>query len=62
MSNSLNQLYLEMLKYPNGAKPYRELSEHYLKMGRTAEATAYLLLISQRFGEMDDHNSDSDKK
>jgi hypothetical protein len=65
MKKELNLLYLELLKYPNSPKTYRELKSYYAKEGKHHEAKAFDHLLETRFNETPSlyaNNPDSDKQ
>lgn len=65
MKPHLNLLLLELLKFPNSPKTYRELQSHYAREGKVNEAKAFSHLLETRFNEiptLHDHNADPDKK
>jgi hypothetical protein len=60
MKQALNLLLLELLKFPNSPKTYRELQVYYAKEGKATEAKAFGHLLETRFKEMpslNDHNA-----
>lgn len=62
MKTELNLLYLELLKFPNSPKVYRELEAYYAKNNKPKEAMAFRNLLLTRFNEipsLHDHNADS---
>ena len=62
MDLELNSLYVELLKYPNASKPYRDLAGYCRKKGMLEEYEAFLQLLSIRFGEipnLDDYHTNT---
>jgi hypothetical protein len=49
--NELVSLYLEVVRRPGVAKPYRDLLEFYRRAGQVMEAAAVADVLAERFGE-----------
>lgn len=65
MKKDLNLLYVELLKFPNSPKVYRELEAYYLNNNKLQIAKAFNHLLSVRFNEtpvLYDNNSNSNQK
>lgn len=54
MNIELNKLYLELLKYPNSPKPYRDLALCYAKENKMFESSVFSTLLIERFKEVPD--------
>lgn len=65
MNIELNKLYLELLKYPNSPKPYRDLADQYKKEKNMVKSHVFNVLLKDRFNEMPslyDNNTNIDQK
>jgi hypothetical protein len=65
MNKKLNELYLELIKFPDSPKVYRDLKEYYAEIGKPYEAKAFEYLLSTRHNEiptLNDYSSNTDKK
>jgi hypothetical protein len=48
----ISTLYQDLLNNPHAPKPYRELKDHYYKLGRYDEANAFAFLLRNVFNEL----------
>lgn len=54
MTLELNNLYLEMLKFPNSPKVYRDLAKYHANLQQLEQANAFIHLLKIRFDQLPD--------
>ena len=46
---TLNEAYIDLLKFPHVAKSYREICKAYLQVGMAKEAEAFKAILTKRY-------------
>ena len=45
-------MYISLLNNPHSPRPYRQLRDHYEKLGMTIEANAFTAFLMDNFGDL----------
>jgi hypothetical protein len=62
MTKELNDLYIQMLMFPNSPKAYRDLKKYYEKIDMSHQTQAFASILETRFNELNDYNSNNYQK